>query len=113
MSKQRALLSPALLLIATFSLIGGCVSRTNAVPDDTFVEVMIELHLVEARRISDAERTSMRTEVFRRYGVTESAVRQKLTRLDDEPEHYAELYARVVDRLTEEATEITTLDAGF
>lgn len=84
-----------------------------SISDETFVEVMIELHLVEARRVGDDERTAMRAEVFDRYHVTESDVKHKLTRLDDDPEHYAELYARVVDRLTEEAADLASQAADF
>lgn len=94
----RSFLILTLLFFAT-----GCDGTQSRVEDDVFVELMVELHLVDMRRVSDSERNTLRNRVLAKYSVTNDQLVDTMQYYAHNSEAYAEVYTRIVDRLREES----------
>ncbi len=96
-----------LLLTVLFSaalLVGpSCDTSTAPVDDDVFVELMVELHLVDMRRVPDVERATLRSRVLDKYDVSNAELVDTISFYAENTEAYAEVYTRIVDRLREES----------
>jgi hypothetical protein len=99
----------ALLLGATATLVltvAACDEARNPVAEDTFVDVMVELHLLDARPELDDSRDELREVIFQRYDVEPMSIDSALVYYSRHPDEYSEVYARIIDRLTEESAGV-------
>lgn len=98
------LLAPALLL--AFLTNAGCNQKSSSPPpvaDSTFVSLLAELHLLEARQTTTGKLpAALRDSVFDRYNVDSTAYEQTVAYYSRHVEEYAELYNQVVDRLLQQ-----------
>lgn len=80
----------------------GC-ARSPDVPldEDTFVEVMVELHLLDARPEPTISYDELRAAILQRYGTRETAVDSTTRYYAEHPDEYSEVYGRIIDRLNE------------
>lgn len=72
-----------------------------SVDDETLVQVLTELHLVEARatREDTSVDPALRDSVFTHYGVTEEQVDAAIEYYSDRPSAYESIYEAVTDSL--------------
>lgn len=90
--------------LLTGFLLAACSSLTPEsapVEDETLIEVLTELHLIEARASRDDTEVdpSLRDSVFSHYGVTEQQVEEALEHYADRPAAYESIYDAVMDSL--------------
>ena len=85
----------------------ACGDPDPAITEDVFVDVMVELHLVDVVRTTTEDRAALRQRVFDRYQVSEDALRQTVEYYASATEEYSRVYGRIVDRLTEESSQTT------
>lgn len=73
------------------------------VADSTLVDVLVELHLAEARAASASSfPRALPDSILARYGVTRETVEDALAQRIEDPEGYAALMRQVEDGLMEE-----------
>lgn len=92
---------------------GACRSDGGGhVPDSTMVEVLAELHLLDARaQVAAPVRAEARDSIFSRYGIDSVSFARTAAYYADHPDEYADLYGRVVDRLTAEGESVRLPDS--
>lgn len=85
-------------------LAAGCApDGSKPVADSTMVEVLIELHLLNARlEIEDRPLVGSRDSILQRYGLDSASYAAAMRYYADRPQEYAELYGRVVDEMAAE-----------
>lgn len=85
-------------------LTAGCAPEgSKPVADSTMVEVLIELHLLNARlEIEDRPLLGARDSILQRYGLDSAAFAAAMRYYADRPQEYADLYGRVVDEMAAE-----------
>ena len=85
-------------------LLAGCSALdfdAREVPDSTLVDVLVELHLVEARIDAGFEvPVGLRDSIFQHYEVTEEAVTATLEYYVEHPQEYLQLMEDVQERLS-------------
>lgn len=100
--------SPSSIVLLTGLLIaaGGCAQdmRSRApIPDSTMVDVLVELHLLEARmELAPSDSAAIlpsRDEIFRRHGIDSARFARTVDHYADRLDAYSRLYDRVTDRL--------------
>ena len=95
-----AYLLPALLILP------GCSAITSEEPpiaDSTMVEVLIELHLADARLDLQYEVVpAVRDSILFKHGLDEQRFLAILDYYADHPEEYSALYTTVLDRISDE-----------
>lgn len=73
------------------------------VADSTLVDVLIELHLAEARaELGYGPPPSVRDSIFAHYGLDEATFQEAITYYLDHPDAYAELYDAVLAQINDE-----------
>lgn len=91
-----------IVLIAAVGCIGEGRSRAP-IPDSTMVEVLVELHLLEARMEVAPPDSALtgpgRDEIFRSHGVDSTRFARTVDYYAERLEAYGRLYDRVTDRL--------------
>jgi hypothetical protein len=94
-------------LLAGAAGLGGCSALTSEAPpvaDSTFVETMVELHLLRARhefyRDGRQDLEALRDSVLLRHGLTEARFEAALRYYSKRPEAYEALSTAVVDTLS-------------
>ncbi len=97
-ARYRALVLP----LAAAAIVAGC-SQRSAPERDLMVDVLVELHLSQARRgLEVAALPHAQDSILARYGLDSAAY----ARIEDyyvaHPEDLVEVYEEVVDRLSEE-----------
>ena len=84
----------------------ACSSLTGEpppVPDSTMVEVLIELHLAEARaELYGQLPEGLRDSALAKHGLTQREYERAVDYYTDHPVSYADLYDTVLDRLSAE-----------
>lgn len=103
----RILLGTGLLvgLGATAASLVGCGSETetNTIADSTMVDLLVELHLANARiEITDRPLPVPRDSILRSYGVDSTAFSEAISYYAHNPDEYSRVYGRVLDRLSAE-----------
>jgi len=96
------LLGTLLCLTAACTLMG---EQEPPLDDDTFVAVIADLHLLEARAdLPEAEELppEVRDSLFAYHGVTKAAYDATVGYYAERPREYHALYRRVIDRLRED-----------
>lgn len=92
----------AVLLVATAGCAGDGRSRAP-IPDSTLVDVLVDLHLLEARMEvappDSAPTAPSREEIFRRHGIDSARFARTVDRYAERLDAYSRLYDRVTDRL--------------
>ncbi len=93
--------------------IGGCGSdRSKPVADSTMIDVLIEMHVLNARiHVTDRPMEGARDSIFHRYGIDSSAFVRAMDYYARHPDQYAEVYGRVVDELAAERAPINGPDS--
>ena len=104
MNDRRSLFG--LALAAASLILGACDKPRNAIAQDTFVEIMVELHLLDARPELDGSRDELLEDIVKRYDVELTTIDSALVYYSRHPDEYSEVYARIIDRLTEESTTV-------
>lgn len=108
-------LFPVVLPLVTLFLVAllplsGCSSISEpgpAVSDSVYVEVLVDLHLLQARFDEGVPFDStLRPVVLRNHGVTEEDLDQTTLFYSDHQEEFLTLYNRVIDRISEEQRTI-------
>lgn len=98
----------ATLLGATLLLLPACRDQapTEALPpvaDSTMIQVLIELHLAEARAsILNTDQTSTRDSILLRYGVDRDAFEAAIDYYARNPDAYVKIYSEALDQLSDE-----------
>ena len=89
-----------LLLLPACSVL---TSDEPPVADSTLVDVLIELHLAEARvQLGYGPPLSVRDSIFARYGFDETTFQEALTYYLDHPDAYAELHDAMLAQINDE-----------
>ena len=94
----------AVVVVTIFTPL-ACGDPGPAISEDVFVDVMIELHLVDVVRTTTDDRVALRQRVFDRYEVSEEELSQTIDYYAAATEEYSRVYGRIVDRLTEESSQ--------
>jgi len=97
----------ACLIVAIAITFVSCSSQEEsaAVPSETLVDLLSELHLADSRMLLDAESPdSLRSLILLRHGVTEAELELSLKYLSEHPDELSELYSIIVDRLVEDGS---------
>lgn len=97
----------ALLLIAGSAFFGCSPGMSDAssvpVPDSTMVELLIELHLAEARKdILGSDETAIRDSILLQYDVSPEAFETAVQYYTENPDAYLNIYTRALDKLSDE-----------
>ena len=96
-------------LLTLLLALPACSSFTSDAPptaDSTMVEVLVELHLADARRhIRRDTPPTLRTDILERHGLDESAFEATITYYAEHPDAYIAVYDQVLDRLSAERAE--------
>ncbi|MCB0719783.1 MAG: DUF4296 domain-containing protein [Bacteroidetes bacterium] len=81
----------------------GFGGSEQGMSDSTFVEVLVDLHLAQARLDQGLQTDStLRSTVLQKHKVSEERLDAKVQSLIDDRERYLDLYGKVIDRLSEE-----------
>lgn len=105
---RSAVHSFCVALVAALGLaaLGGCSALTSETPplsDSTMVEVLIELHLAQARQKLHGDLTPARRDsILAAYDLDQEAFDAAMTYYAEHPAELAEIYRRALDRLGEE-----------
>lgn len=97
--------SVALVLAVVVAAI-GCAEGGPPIDEDRFVDVQVELHLIEARPGTDTDRVELRTRALTEHGVDEHQLEAATRYYADNLDDYVAVYERIVDRLTEERARL-------
>ena len=92
------------VLLVTVSITASCSSfsaDTPPVPDSTMVDVLVELHLGQARAELYELPAGVEDSMLATYGVSRAELRATFDYYAEHPEVYDEVYSQVVDRLTQ------------
>lgn len=102
-----------ILLVFVGLLATGCVGpagRQAPMADSTVVQVLLELHLLEARSETDGDvPPAARDSVFAHYGVSEELFEKTLAYYAGQPEAFGQIYGRLLDRINVERLEVSGL----
>lgn len=103
----------AAVLAVLLGTAAACSSLAEDVPpvdDSVFVEVLIDLHLAEARDRLAAGRPALpRDSLLARHGIEPATYRAALAYYAERPDAFHELYGRVLDRLHTDARGVQPL----
>lgn len=103
----------ALLFGALSLLVSGC-SRGPSVPDDTLVDILVELQLIDAAAEMsanpDSARAAMETQLYAAYGVEAADIHEALAYHARRPDDLVAFYDRVIDSLSVEALFVPPAD---
>ncbi len=89
--------------LLTLSACSAITSEEPPIADSTMVEVLIELHLADARLELQYNLVPVvRDSILFKYGLDEQRFRAILDYYADHPEEYAALYTTVLDRISDE-----------
>lgn len=93
--------------------IAGCGSdRSKPVADSTMVDVLVEMHILNARiQITDRPVVGALDSIYYRYGIDSTAFTRAMAYYAEYPDEYAEVYSRVVDELASERAPISGPDS--
>ncbi|MEX2402089.1 MAG: DUF4296 domain-containing protein [Rhodothermales bacterium] len=81
--------------------------------DTTMVDVLVELHLLNAREETQGRPLlRARDSLFSRYGIDSTAYAEAVTYYADRPGEYGDVYGRVVDELASSPVPITYPDSA-
>lgn len=98
------------LLLGGASLLSACSSFSSGdsqIPDSTFSQVLVELHILSARHRRGLEPPKgLRDSVFTHYGVDSTAFRETLQYYARSPDKLEPLYDRVIDTLRAIESEV-------
>lgn len=92
-----------LATLAVALLLSGCGALSDAppIPEDTFVSVMADMHLVAARHANEGSLPAgLRDSVLAAYGVSSSQFDATLTYYVEHPGAYNDVYSSIVDTLS-------------
>jgi len=75
--------------------------------EDTLVSVVVDLHLLEARRevVGDTH-PALRDSILAAYGVTHQDLNDAIRWYTDRPDDYIAVYNRIIDSLSAEEAEL-------
>ena len=94
------------ILLAALLTLSACSAITSEAPpiaDSTMVEVLIELHLAEARLDLQYDLVpAVRDSILFKHGLDEPRFLAILDYYADHPEEYSALYTTVLDRISDE-----------
>ena len=103
---HRRLIAYVLALHLMGPALPACSSLTAEpppVPDSTMVEVLVELHLAEARtELYGRLPEGLRDSALAKHGLTQREYKRAVDYYTDHPTSYADLYDTVLDRLSAE-----------
>ncbi|MDX1547006.1 MAG: DUF4296 domain-containing protein [Rhodothermales bacterium] len=100
---RRAALLPAVLLAALLPACSALISDAPPVPDSTMVDVLIELHLGQARQARYGDLTPARRDsILALHGLDRPRFDEAMAYYADHPEELGLLYREALDRLQEE-----------
>jgi hypothetical protein len=103
---------PVLALFLAVTL-AGCESRgvpeSRSLDDSLLVEVLVDLHLSQAREMSYPDESFLRADsVLAVHGVSRAMLERSLERMEEEGRPFSDLYARVIERLAVIDAEYST-----
>ena len=79
----------------------GCSGAGPPMDEDTLVAVIVDLHLLEARRELVADTNpALRDSLLAANGVTHEELQDAILYFTDRPDEYVSIYNRVIDSLT-------------
>lgn len=89
-------------------LVWGCAPDTRSpIPDSTMVNVMVELHLLNARMdLSGRPIEHARDSILHGYGIDSASYEGALHYYAEHPVEYGAIYGQVVDALASEPTTL-------
>jgi hypothetical protein len=100
---HRLLPSTLLAALLTLPACSAIISEEPPITDSTMVEVLIELHLTDARADLHYDLApALRDSIFFKYGLDEQRFLEILDYYADHPEAYAAVYTTVLDRINDE-----------
>jgi hypothetical protein len=93
--------------LATTLAASGCSGVAPPVHEETLIAVIVDLHLLEARRelVADAH-PALRDSVLGAHGVTHEELQDAIRYFTDRPDEYVSIYNRVIDSLTAEEADL-------
>ena len=103
LSPSHAFYSILLVGVLTLSACSAITSEEPPIADSTMVEVLIELHLADARlELQYNLAPAVRDSILFKDGLDEQHFRAILDYYADNPEAYSALYTTVLDRISDE-----------
>lgn len=96
------------LLFSSMILLPACSGQTPtesapAVADSTMIELIIELHLAEARsQVTETDLAAARDSIFLYYGIEHDAYAAAMDYYSRNPDEFVKIYAEALDRLSDE-----------
>ena len=103
MATLKSLIARLMLLAVLLGALPGCSSfapEEPPVPDSTLVQVLVEMHLAEARRqLHGPIPPAMRDSILAHYGLDSTRMNAAMNHYSKHPAMYEELYGIVLDSL--------------
>jgi hypothetical protein len=102
--RRLGTVAACLLLCTGLPACSAIGSEERPVPEETLIEVLIELHLAGARAGADLDvPPGLRDSILTRYGLDDASFAQGMEYYVQRPDDYAALYNTVLDRLSAES----------
>ena len=96
-------------MIAAISLVSlpACSDLGRPIDEQTLVSVIVDLHILEARRelVADTHET-LRDSILAAHGMTSDDLYEAIRYYTDRPDEYVSIYNRVIDSLSAEEAEL-------
>jgi hypothetical protein len=100
MSISKLLLLIAAVACVIIPLLLFIPRSAQELPQDKFVEVYVELSLVKQMFASDSLKLAEeQTRIFKETGISQTELDEFVNRLSEEPERWAEVWKKVVEKL--------------
>ena len=96
------------LLLLFPVLIASCTGQApteaiTPIPDSTMIQLLIELHLAEARaQTLQTDTASLRDSIFLFYDIEPDAFEAAMEYYTQHPENYLKIYSEALDKLSDE-----------
>ncbi len=97
-----------LFLIASGLITSGCADKVTGtspapVPDSVMIELLIEMHLTEARiEMHNEPMLETRDSIFVQYGITPATFEAAMDYYTENPEAYLKIYTEALDKISDE-----------
>lgn len=94
--------------IVSASMMSGCADKVTGtsptpVPDSVMIELLIEMHLVEARiEMHNEPMLEARDSIFMQYGITPAIFGEAMDYYTENPDAYLKIYTEALDKLSDE-----------
>lgn len=100
---------PNIFVVIISALVAsGCADKVTGtspapVPDSVMIELLIEMHLAEARiEMHHEPMLETRDSIFVQYGITQATFEAAMEYYTENPEAYLKIYTEALDKLSDE-----------